>query len=82
MYSTPAKAWESVDVDGSRPYTWNGYEQRKGKHWLQGSTLSPCQRCDCFRKEVRYAPKMVLKHSQKGDSDLLRSATIDTPLIG
>ena len=40
MYSTPAKAWESVDVDGSRPYMWNGYEQRKGKHWLQGSTLA------------------------------------------
>ena len=43
---------------------------------------SPCQGRDCLGKEVRYASDMVLKHSQKGDSDLLRSATIETPLIG
>ena len=30
LYSTPAKAWESVDVVGSRPYTWSGYEQGRG----------------------------------------------------
>ena len=82
VYSTPAKAWESADVARSEPYTWNGCEQWKGKRWLQGSILSPCQGRDCLRKEVRYASNMVLKHSQKGHSDLLRSATIETPLIG
>jgi len=27
VYSTLAKAWESVDVAGSGPYTWSGCEQ-------------------------------------------------------
>ena len=82
MYNTPAKAWESANVVGSGPYTWSGCEQRKGKHWLQGSILSLCQGRVCLGKEVRYASNMVLKHSQKRDSDLLRSITIETPLIG
>ena len=30
MYSTPAKARESVDVARSRPYGWNGCEQGRG----------------------------------------------------
>ena len=60
---------------------WNGYEQRKGKCWLQGFILSSCQRRDYLRKEVRYASDMVLEHSQKGDSDFLRSAAIETPFI-
>ena len=59
-----------------------GMAAKEGETLVARFYLSPCQRCDCFGKEVRYAPKMVLKHSQKGDSDLLRSATIDTPLIG
>ena len=29
LYSTPAKAWENVDVARSRPYMWSGCEQRK-----------------------------------------------------
>ena len=37
---------------------------------------------DCLGKEVRYAFDMVLKHSQKGDSDFLRLTAIGTPLIG
>jgi len=41
-----------------------------------------CQGRDCLGKEVRYAFDMVLKHSQKGDSDLQRLATIEIPLIG
>ena len=82
MYSTPAKAWESADVVGFGPYTWSGCEQRKGKHWLQGSILSPCQGRDCLGKEVRYASDMVLKHSQKGDSDFLKLAAMGISLIG
>ena len=27
LYSTPAKAWKSVDVVESGPYMWNSYEQ-------------------------------------------------------
>ena len=73
---------ESIDVVGYGPYMWNGYEQRKGKCWLQGSILSLCQRGDCLRKEVRYTPDMVFKHSQKGDSDILRLETTETPFIG
>ena len=30
MYSTPAKARESVDVAKSRPYRWSGCEQGRG----------------------------------------------------
>ena len=67
---------------GFGPYTWNGYEQRKGKGWLQGFIISLCQGRDCLRKEVIYALDMVLKHSQKGDSDILRLAIIKTSLIG
>ena len=37
---------------------------------------------DCLGKEVRYASDIVLKHSQKGDSDLLGSVATETPLIG
>ena len=55
---------------------------RKKKCWLQDSILIPCQGHDCLGKEVKYASDMVLKHSQKGDSDLQRLATIETPLIG
>ena len=76
------KAWETVYVVGSGPYMWSGYEQMKENHWLQSSILSPCQRRDCLGKEVRYASDMVLKYSQKGDGDLLRSTTIKTSLIG
>ena len=82
VYSTLVKAWENVDVAKSGPYMWSGCKQRKRKHWLQSSILNPCQGCDCLEKEVRYAFDMVLKHSQKEDSDLLRSTTIETPLIG
>ena len=39
MYSTPAKAWESVDVAESRPYTWNGCEQRRGNVGYKISSL-------------------------------------------
>ena len=67
---------------GSEPYTWSGCEQRKRKHGLQSSILSPCQRRDYLGKEIRYASDMVLKHLQERDSDLLRSATIETSLIG
>ena len=67
---------------GSEPYTWSGCEQRKRKHGLQSSILSLCQRRDCLGKEIRYASDMVLKYSQKGDGDLLRSTTIKTSLIG
>ena len=51
---------------GSRPYTWNGCEQRKRKRSLKDPILGLCQRRDCIRKKVRYAPNMVLKKSQKG----------------
>ena len=37
---------------------------------------------DCLGMEVRYAFDIVLKHSQKGDSDLLGSIAIETPFIG
>ena len=77
-----SQGWENVDVARSGPYTWSGCKQRKRKNWLQSSILNPCQRCDYLEKEVRYASDMVLKHSQKEDSDNLRSATIETPLIG
>ena len=30
LYSTLAKAWESIDVAESEPYTWGGYEQWRG----------------------------------------------------
>ena len=39
MYSTPAKAWESVDVAESGPYTWNGCEQRRGNVGYKISSL-------------------------------------------
>ena len=57
------KAWENVNVAKFGSYTWSGCEQRKGKHWLQGAILSPCQGRDCLEKEVRYASDLVLKHT-------------------
>ena len=39
-YST--KAWENAYVVGSRPYMWNGCEQRKRKSWLKDPILGPC----------------------------------------
>ena len=60
------KAWENAYVVGSRHYTWSGCEQRKRKRWLKDLILGLCQRRNCIGKEVRYAPDMVLKHSQKG----------------
>ena len=30
MYSTPAKAYESADMAGFGPYTWNDCEQKRG----------------------------------------------------
>ena len=51
---------------GSRPYTWSGCEQLKRKRRLKDPILGLCQRRDCLGKKVRYAPDMVLKHSQKG----------------
>ena len=81
MYSTLVKAWENVDVAGFGPYTWSDCEQRKRKRWLQSSILNLCQRHDYLGKKVRYAYDMVLKYSQKGDSDFLRSAAIETPFI-
>ena len=81
MYSILVKAWENVDLAGSESYTWSDCEQRKRKRWLQSSILNLCQRRDYLGKKVRYASDMVLKHSQKGDSDFLRSAAIGTPLI-
>ena len=59
------KAWENEYVVGFGPYTWNGCEQRKRKHWLKDPIPSSCQRRDCLGKEVRCAPDMVLKHLQK-----------------
>ena len=67
LYSTLAKAWENVNMAESGPYTWSGYEQRKRKRWLESFILSPCQRRDCLKKEVRYALDIILKHSQKGE---------------
>ena len=49
----------------SGPYTWNDCEQRKRKCWIKDPILGSSQRRDCLEKEVRYAPDMVLKHSQK-----------------
>ena len=60
------KAWENAYVVGSRPYTRNNCEQRKRKSWLKDPSLGPWQRRDYIEKEVRYAPDMILKHSQKG----------------
>ena len=38
--STPAKACENVDMAGSRPYTWNGCEQRRENvGWGKGSLV-------------------------------------------
>ena len=39
-------------------------------------------RRDYLGKEVKYVFDMVLEHSQKGDSDFLRSAAMRTSLIG
>ena len=82
LYSTLAKAWENVNMAGSELYTWSGCEQRKRKRWLQSSILNSCQRHHCLGKEVRYASDIVLKRSQKGDSDFLTSTIIETSLIG
>ena len=51
----------------SRPYMWNGCEQRRRKRWLKDLVLGLCKRRDYLGKEVRYAPDMILKHSQKGE---------------
>ena len=59
------KASENAYVVGSGHYTWSGCEQRKRKRWLKDLILGLCQRRNCIRKEVRYVPDMVLKHSQK-----------------
>ena len=79
LYITLNKAWGNVYVVGSGPYMWSGCKQRKRKRWLQNPILGLCQRRDCLDKEVRYAPDMVLKHSQKGD--FLRSAAMRIPLL-
>ena len=40
MYSTPAKACENANMARSRPYMWNGYEQRRGNvGWSKGSLV-------------------------------------------
>ncbi|KAK9988564.1 hypothetical protein SO802_028803 [Lithocarpus litseifolius] len=66
--STPAKALENADMAGSRPYTWSGCEQGKGKsNGIKGSLVHANDVITLG--EVRFAPIMDTKHSQKGDSD-------------
>ena len=39
LHNTPAKACENADVIGSIPYTWNGYEQRRGNFGYRKRSL-------------------------------------------
>ena len=82
MYSTPAIARESVDVARSRPYSWSGCEQGRGNVSHKILPLPHANDVTTLGKEQDMHLMWVLKHSQKGDNDLLRSGTMETPLIG
>ena len=51
LYNTPAKAWESVDVAGSGPYTWSGCEQGRGNVGYKILSLAHAKGVTVLRKK-------------------------------
>ena len=47
-------------------YMWSNCEKRERKCWLRDLVLVLAKGVIFFRKEVRFTPDMVFKHSQKG----------------
>ena len=66
----------------SRPYMWNGREQRKRKRWLKDFVLVCAKGVTTLGRKYDLHLTWYSSTHKKEDSEFLRSEAMRTPFIG